>query len=411
MSEEEKNTGTNLLSDTESHEKEVNTYDSPPLSKADTKEKSTLSYIVKRIYSFAAILTVFLAVVFSSAEICDFVFNDMGTGNIIMKRIFKSDLMGQGLSLCELIIKNSFIVPYEQPSSQPLPATKEDPPLQSVPPETTPAQPNETTSPAPPSSDAKEPGENEFPILQTDMSLLSYGKYYIYNNTSLSPDVEALASSALKSYYQADAPLVLVIHTHGTESYMPDGAKYYSDDGEIARSQDINENMIAVGKEFVRVLEENGVPTLHCTIMHDKESYRDSYSRAEETIKKYLEEYPSIKYVFDLHRDSVMKSTGELISAVASIDGESCAQIMAVVGSGYEDWESNLIFALKLREELNSEHTNLCRPACLRESTYNQDMAAVSVLLEIGTSGNTLSEAKRAAALTANAIAQMIKNG
>jgi stage II sporulation protein P len=143
--------------------------------------------------------------------------------------------------------------------------------------------------------------------------------------------------------------------------------------------------------------------------MHDKESYRESYSRSSESIQKYLEEYPSIKYVFDLHRDSLMRSTGELISAVTSINGSDCAQIMPVVGSGYSGWESNMTFALKLREKLNGEFINMCRPACLRASTYNQNMAAVSVLLEIGTSGNTLSEAKNAAILTAKAIADIIK--
>ena len=201
-----------------------------------------------------------------------------------------------------------------------------------------------------------------------------------------------------------------MIHTHGTESYMPEGAKYYTDEAEIARSHDTDKNMIAIGKEFVMTLEENGIRAIHCIIMHDKESYRESYERASKSIEKYLKEYPSIKYVFDLHRDSVMRSTGELISAVTSIDGESCAQVMPVIGSGFAGWESNMSFALKLRELLNGEYTNLSRPVCLRASNYNQDMSAVSVLLEIGTSGNTLSEAKKAASLTARAVAELIKN-
>lgn len=168
--------------------------------------------------------------------------------------------------------------------------------------------------------------------------------------------------------------------------------------------------MIAVGKEFVRVLEENGIKTIHCVIMHDEESYRESYSRAAESIAKYLKQYPSIKYVFDLHRDSLMRSGGELISAVTTINGQSHAQIMPVIGTGASDWKENMTFALKLRSLLNGEYTNLCRPICLRESTYNQNMSAISVLLEIGTSGNSLSEAKHAAILTADAISDLIKN-
>ncbi len=388
--------------------KEINTYDPVPLSKETDEEKGSIKHIIKSIYSFIAIAAVFLAVIFSSAEICDFIFNDMGTGNIIMKRIFNKDLMGQGLSLCELIVKNSFVVPDS-------PATEAPPIVESTPPESAPSEtplmptPSETEQPSPPPSLPDTPGENEFPILPMDMSLLSYGKYYIYNNTELSPNISSLASASLPSYYVSDAPLVLVIHTHGTESYMPEGAKYYVDDGEIARSQNTSENMIAVGVEFVRVLEENGIPTLHCTIMHDKESYRDSYSRAAESIKEYLKAYPSIKYVFDLHRDSLMRPTGELVSAVTSINGESCAQVMPVVGSGFVGWEANMTFALRLRDKLNREFINLCRPACLRASTYNQNMSPISLLIEIGTSGNTLTEAKNAASLTAKAISEIIK--
>ena len=405
-------------------QKEINTYNTVPFTKytpsQENGEGSGLKFIIKKIYSFAAVLTVFLAIVFSSAEIFDFIINDMGTGNIIMKRIFSQDLMGQGLNLNELIIKNSFIIPSENSSQKetlPPPAESRPPestlnsiPIQ-TPPESTPeSKPSTDTPPMTVPETTPVIPENGFPILPMDMSLLSYGKNYIYNDTNLSPNVTALASASLKNYFRNDAPLVLVIHTHGTESYMPEGAKYYIDDGDIARSTDTKQNMIAVGAEFVRVLEENGIPTLHCTIMHDKESYRESYSRSAETIKKYLEEYPSIKYVFDIHRDSLMRPTGELISAVTSINGSPCAQVMMVVGSGFSGWESNMTFALKLRENLNGEFINLCRPACLRSSTYNQNMSAVSVILEIGTSGNTLSEAKYAARLTARAIADMIKN-
>ena len=123
----------------------------------------------------------------------------------------------------------------------------------------------------------------------------------------------------------------------------------------------------------------------------------------------YLEKYPSIRYVFDIHRDSVMNSAEELISAVTYVDGQRFAQIMPVVGSGYNGYEGNLIFALKLRELLNDEYTSLSRPICLRESQYNQGLAPVSLLLEIGTSGNTLSDAKRAAVLTADAITELIR--
>ena len=406
---------TNTVSEEFFDNEEINTYDAIPLS-ASSPKKGETRHVLTALYSFAAILTVLLTIIFSAAEIHDFIIKDMGTGNMIMKRIFGKDISGEGLNLCELIIKNSFIAPEEAPIASPPPAESPAPsPSQpSSPIETPPETPKESSTPIEESSSEDPPEETlpegMIPILPMDMSMLSYGKNYIYNTTKFSPNISALSSAPIKNYYRNNAPIVLVIHTHATESYMPEGAKFYKDEGEIARSSDTNENMIAVGIEFVRVLEENGISTLHCTVMHDKESYRESYSRAAESIAKYLKQYPSIKYVFDLHRDSVMRSSGELIRAVASVGGENYAQIMPVIGGGADNWEENMSFALKLREKLNGEMTNLCRPICLRESKYNQDMAAISILLEIGTSGNSLSEAKKAASVTAATIADLIKN-
>ena len=406
---------------------EINTYDLPSFDITDSQEKTQRFNAVGKnkrrrlfykLYSFLSITIILSLLVFSTPEIIGFVMNDLGTQDMIVKRIFGSNaLSGEKQSIAQLILNQSFgdlSLPNPDPSA-PTPSTPNGDAAQTPPANTTPAPPS--TTPSTPSVDQTtpdptptEPAENEKPIIQMDMSLLSYGQNYIYNDTSLSPDIEKLTMAELPSYYDASSgePLVLIVHTHTTEAYMPEGALYYNSDGEIARSDSELENMIAVGREFARVLNENGINAIHCTVFHD-ESYRSSYQRSAETIKKYLAEYPSIKYVFDLHRDSLMRSNEELISAATSIDGENCAQIMPVVSAGFEGFEDNLTFALKLRRILNYQYTNLSRPVCLRESIYNQDLAPISVLLEIGTSGNSLSEAKRAATLTAEAVVKLIK--
>ena len=264
-------------------------------------------------------------------------------------------------------------------------------------------------------------GENA--VIPMDLSLTSYGNSYIYNSTGYTPNAKALLAAKLSFsddviYISSKTePLVLILHTHATESYLPDGAISYKDTGgEIARSEDINENVVAVGNVMAQILNENGIPTLHCTLLHDKLQYKDSYARAEETIKQYLERYPSIKLVIDLHRDAVIKSTGEIVRPVASVNSQPTAQVMCVVGSDWnggscDNWENNLALALQLRERLNSKYNSLCRPAYLRSSSYNQELAPYSLLLEVGACGNSLEEAKRAAALVANELSVIIKNG
>ena len=130
-----------------------------------------------------------------------------------------------------------------------------------------------------------------------------------------------------------EGPVVLILHTHGTEAYSEKGAISYLESGELARSNDTSKNVVAVGEAMAQYLNKNGVPTVHCSVMHDQVQYKDSYNRAEETIKQYLEMYPTIKLVIDLHRDSIVKSSGELVRPVTLVGDTPAAQVMCVVGS------------------------------------------------------------------------------
>ena len=399
--------------------KEINTYELPAFSFEERDEKTQCfnksniahkkSRLLYRTYSFLCVITVFLTLIFSASELLRFVMDDMGAHDMLMKRIFGygADDVQNEKALVDLIINKTFpdlslrknaTIPNEPQEDNPI---TQSPPL----------VPDENSPPPPDPPDTPPEDTDLSPIISMDMSLLSYGRNYIYNDTPLSIDVERFRSAALKKRYDesSDSPLVLIIHTHTMESYMPEGATHYKNEGEIARSSDPGKNMIAVGIEFARALEDNGIKTIHCTVVHDAESYRDSYQRSAETIAKYLAEYPSIQYVFDLHRDSIMRSSGELVRAVTSIDGDSCAQIMPVVSVGFDGFGENLSFAVKLRDILNQSYANLSRPICVRESTYNQDLAPISILLEMGTSGNSLSEVKKSAALVAKAAAELIK--
>lgn len=262
--------------------------------------------------------------------------------------------------------------------------------------------------------------KGEKPILPMDLSLSNYGAGYIQNLTGLSPDIEELLYGPLqpkptiRPIANTDEPLVLILHTHGSESYSADGAISYREGNEELRSENVEENVVAVGKTLANALEERGISTLHCTVLHDRIQFKDSYARAEQTIRAYLAEYPSIKLVIDLHRDAIIKSTGEMVRPVTlNADGEATAQVMCVVGSSWggeenDRWEGNLSLALKLRNELNATTKNLCRPPYLRSATYNQEFAPYSLLIEIGSGGNSLEEAKRAALLVADALVDLV---
>ena len=255
------------------------------------------------------------------------------------------------------------------------------------------------------------------PIVSMDLSCLSRGEAYFLNETPYMPAVSVLLEKSLTLSCDADssAPLVLIVHTHTVESYLDEGLSYVEGDlAALTYSADAAENMLAVGKTLGEYLNRNGIPTLLCTVIHTGEgmSLQGSYGRAEESIRAYLQQYPSIQLVIDLHRDAVMTEDGEYVRSALPSGDESLAQVMAVVGTdcnGTEHgrWEDNLALALQLRRAMNEEVDGIGRPIYLRSSSYNQELAPYSLLLEIGTGGNSLEQAKRTAEVVGSALVKL----
>ena len=276
--------------------------------------------------------------------------------------------------------------------------------------------------------DASKIPEGETPIIPMDLSLYEYGNAYINNDTGLHPDTEELLnkevilnkdieeiSATVGDYKKLQGPVVLIVHTHGTEAYVDNGAVSIDDRrSNTVFSKDKTKNVVSLGNVISEKLNNAGIYTLHYEIMHDETQYKDSYSRAEETIKNYLKKYPTIQLVIDIHRDSIVKNNGDYVKPLTLADGKKTAQVMCVVGSewGGEEcpsWKNNLSFALKLRKILNDKYKNLCRPPYLKASTYNQELSPYSMLIEIGSSANSYDEAFNAAEILGDELADMLK--
>lgn len=234
-----------------------------------------------------------------------------------------------------------------------------------------------------------------------DLSLLE-----INNLTGFPIDPEALLQQDLTWDLTQEGPAVLILHTHATESYR-------NTDGyvETARFRTLDEsyNVVSIGTEVARILEAGGVQVLHDTTAHDSPSYSDAYSNARQTIRDYLEQYPSIRLVLDIHRDAAQNAAGEQVAYTSELGGQSAAQLMLVCGSDaggldYPNWEQNLSVAVKLQTALQRSAPGLCRPLNLRAQRYNQDLHPASVLVEVGAAGNSHDEAILAARALAEGI-------
>ncbi len=267
----------------------------------------------------------------------------------------------------------------------------------------------------------------ELALLPYDLSRGAAGGEILFSNTtSLVCDADRALAAAypITSPYPAlrtgtaglsDAqtePLVLILHTHGTEAFAPEGAVGIPSDSTM-RSSDPAENMVAVGSVMADRLNAAGVPTLHCETMHDLESYANSYIYSAETVRRYLKEYPSIQYIFDVHRDAIAGSSGDLVKPVCLVNGKPSAQVMLLVGTNekgadHPDWEQNLSVAVRLQQKLTTKYDRFARPINIRGASFNEQYRPGFLLIEIGSAANSLSEAKNAASALADTIAELI---
>ena len=244
-------------------------------------------------------------------------------------------------------------------------------------------------------------GERFYPITALDLSADSL--YSLTNATSFSPDMKKLSEiqpKALEGIRGTDEPLVLIVHTHGEECYTEYVGMY--PETEATRTPDTSRNVVRVGKEIKDTLSDFGIEALHCTTMHDSESFINAYSGSAASVRQYLEEYPSVRVVIDVHRDAIIRDDGESIKTSAKIAGEEYAQLMFVVGTNelghnHPYWQDNLSLALTLQKSIESTYPSLCRSINLRDVPFNQQLSSGYLLLEVGSCANTLDEALRSA--------------
>ena len=209
---------------------------------------------------------------------------------------------------------------------------------------------------------------------------------------------------------EADGPKVLIVHTHTSEAYTPEPGWEY-DSTDPLRTEDPERSVVRLGARVAELLNAHGIETLHDTALNDYPSYNGAYERMRQTIEGYLEQYPSIEMVLDLHRDAADDPAGMPVAFTAEVDGARCAQLMLVVGTDeggltHPDWPENLANALKLQALLNRIAPGLCRDIDLRTERFNQHETPGSLLVEFGCTGNTLAEALRSAEYLAQALCE-----
>lgn len=230
----------------------------------------------------------------------------------------------------------------------------------------------------------------------------------VANATLIAESTKALPFKLDKN---SEQPQVLIYHTHTTESFEPYERDFY-DSSFASKTTDMTKNIVSVGDNICKQLDKAGIAYVHDTLVHDYPSYNEAYASSRKTVQEILKQYPSIKICLDIHRDGIQRADGTRISPVAEIGGKKAAQIMIISGCddgtmGMPNYLQNFRFASRLQSQIESDWKGLTRPVLFDYRHYNQDLTTGSLLIEVGSHGNSIEQAQYSGELIGQSIAKL----
>lgn len=206
--------------------------------------------------------------------------------------------------------------------------------------------------------------------------------------------------------FDATKPLILIYHTHTTECYNPQDK-----DGEYY-STDPNENVLRIGEELKKELETKyGIAVIHDTAVYNIPKILGAYAKSRPDVSKYLKKYPSLVIAIDLHRDGFDKNASKNLKGIetALIGTEKYARVMFVVGTSYKNYKKNDVLVTKINDTFNYYYPKFSRGLYFRKGVFNQDLSSKVMLMELGSSKNSLSEALNSVKVIAKVLSLNIK--
>jgi stage II sporulation protein P len=196
-------------------------------------------------------------------------------------------------------------------------------------------------------------------------------------------------------------PVVIIYHTHATESYQPVTEGNFHSLNEYGTVRE-------VGAVLAKELEAKGVQVIHNKTIHDSPSYSQSYTRSLETINSLMSKYESAKIIVDLHRDAAAY-TGNKPKTV-TINNNTIAGYAMVIGNGNPNVEALRNFANHINKTAEKLYPGFKGKIIEKQYKFNQHVSDYYVLLEVGNNENTIEQAKGTGKYFAEVLAEAIKD-
>lgn len=131
--------------------------------------------------------------------------------------------------------------------------------------------------------------------------------------------------------------------------------------------------------------------------------YYDTYDISRNNIINIRKKYPSINYIFDIHRDSVTNDLSRV-----EIDNKSYAKIMFLIGKKNSNYKKNEKNVQIMKDYINEKYPNILRNNYYNNYIFNQDIVENAFLIEVGGVDNTIEELYNTSCVLAEAINYLI---
>lgn len=195
-------------------------------------------------------------------------------------------------------------------------------------------------------------------------------------------------------------PLIYIYSTHTDEEYSYSKNDIYNIIPTVkTASYILEEELNKLGINSI-VEEKNTTDILN----KDNLPYSDSYKISRILLENKKNEYNSLEYFLDIHRDSVKRNITTI-----EIDGINYAKIMFVLGLENKNYKENKEVIKKINDYLNTNYPGLSRGIYEKQGKgvngiYNQDFNKNTMLIEIGGVDNSISEVSNSIKVIAAAL-------
>jgi stage II sporulation protein P len=204
--------------------------------------------------------------------------------------------------------------------------------------------------------------------------------------------------------------VVYIFHTHNTESYFPFLKADDTSDPNTAYHS--TANVTLVGKKLKEELEDRGIGVhfetedFQSLLKKKNLSYGASYDASRPVVQSALAKNRDLQYLIDIHRDGLRHK-----DTTVTINGESYAKIVFVIGGNNPKADKNTRLAKELHQLFEKKYPGLSRGVVAKKGKgvnglYNQDLSENALLIEFGGVDNNMEELSRTAEAVADVFSE-----